>query len=236
MGIDRKFSIDNQYELDELKNFIGSVSDRMRVTISFSELDDKKPFFELNGTLTKDEVSKFVTERKNALHSLSQKDELTGVLNDAYFAKRLATIDRSQALPVDVVNININDWKFVNDNFGDEESDRLIKTVANIIMEEAEPYFVIGRIDGDVFGVVIPMAREGEAEFFINNVKKRCDEYEDPILAPSVAAGMKTKTNIEEKLEELLSDAEYDMFNDKYEIKNSPGYRERLTHGITEEE
>ena len=38
-----------------------------------------------------------------------------------------------------VLNVNINDWKFVNDHFGDEESDRLIKTIADILKKEAKP-------------------------------------------------------------------------------------------------
>ena len=135
-------------------------------------------------------------------------------------------------MPVAVLNININDWKFVNDHFGEEESDRLIKTVAEILKEEAKPYFVIGRIDGDVFGVLVPMAEEGEAEEFASKVQERCDNYEDTILAPSVAVGIVYKTNIEEALEDKLSDAEYEMFNNKFEIKNTPGYRERLEKGI----
>ena len=83
-----------------------------------------------------------------------------------------------------------------------------------------------------MFGVLVPMAEEGEAEEFASKVQERCDNYEDTILAPSVAVGIVYKTNIEEALEDKLSDAEYEMFNNKFEIKNTPGYRERLEKGI----
>lgn len=232
MAEEKKFSIDNQYELDELKAFINNVSDNLKVTITYSEIDEKKPLCVLDGTLTKDEINKFITERKSALHSIGQKDALTGVYNSEYFDRRVSTIDRSQVIPVAVINVNINDWKFVNDNYGDTESDRLIKIVADILVSESKPYFVIGRIDGDVFGVIIPMADQAEAEFYINNIKRRCLDYEDSILAPSIAVGVVYKTNVEENIENLMSDAEYEMFNDKFEIKNSPGYRERLEHGL----
>ena len=59
-------------------------------------------------------------------------------------------------------------------------------------------------------------------------IQDRCFTFEDPYLAPSVAVGIVYKTNIEETLEEKLSDAEYEMFNNKFEIKNADGYRERL--------
>ena len=55
--------------------------------------------------------------------------------------------------------------------------------------------------------------------------------YEDEILAPSIAYGFVTKTNVEESMQSLLSDAEYEMFNHKIEVKSAAGYRERLTKG-----
>ncbi len=60
-------------------------------------------------------------------------------------------LDDLSVAPVAVVNANINDWKFVNDHFGDEESDRLIRTIADILKQEAKPDYVIGSVDGDVF-------------------------------------------------------------------------------------
>ena len=131
------------------------------------------------------------------------------------------------------MNININDWKFVNDHFGAEESDRLISVVANILKEEAKPEFVIGRIDGDVFGVLLPMPADGEAEEYGERIQNRLYTYEDPVLAPSVAVGIVYKTNIETTLEQAMGDAEYEMFNNKFEIKNSPGYMERLEKTIS---
>ena len=91
---------------------------------------------------------------------------------------------------------------------------------------------MIGRVDGDVFITLIPMAEDGEAEVYCAQVQEACLHYEDPILAPSVACGVVYKTNVEELLENKLPDAEYEMFNNKFEIKNADGYRERLEHGV----
>ena len=124
-----------------------------------------------------------------------KEDALTGVYHKLYFEERMKVIDRAEVVPVAVINVNINDWKFVNDHFGDEESDRLIKTIADILKQEAKPDYVIGRIDGDVFITLIPMAEDGEAEDYCDRVQKACLNYEDPILAPSVACGLVYKTN-----------------------------------------
>ena len=64
-----------------------------------------------------------------------KNDELTGVLNRTYFENRMKIVDRSQIAPVSAICININDWKFVNDNYGDDESDRLIQVIAEIIVK-----------------------------------------------------------------------------------------------------
>ena len=160
-----------------------------------------------------------------------KEDALTGVYHKHYFEERMQVIDRAEVVPVAIINVNINDWKYVNDNYGDVESDRLIKTIAGILKEKAKPDYVIGRVDGDVFIVLIPLADDGEAESYCREVQEACMNYEDDILAPSVACGFVYKTNVEEVIEEKLADAEYEMFNNKFEIKNAPGYRERLEHG-----
>jgi len=159
-------------------------------------------------------------------------DALTGVLNRTYFDNRLKIVDRSQIAPVSAICININDWKFVNDHFGDEESDRLIRIVAGIIIKNAKPEYIIGRVDGDVFNVLIPMPEDGESEAFCVAVKVECEAFKDAVLAPSVAIGNVLKENVEERLTDKLADAEYEMFEDKFEMKNAPGYRERLEKGL----
>ena len=160
-----------------------------------------------------------------------KEDALTGVCHKLYFEERMQVIDRAKIVPVAVINININDWKYVNDNYGDEESDRLIRVIAGIIKDNAKPDYVIGRVDGDVFIVLIPMAEDGEAEDYCARVQDACINYEDELLAPSVACGVVYRTNVEEGVREKLADAEYEMFNNKFEIKNSPGYRQRLEKG-----
>ena len=162
------------------------------------------------------------------LHNVEKEDGLTGVFNRSYYENRVKIIDRSGVLPVALIFVNINDWKYANDHFGDDGSDRLIQIVAEILKKEAKEEYVIGRVDGDVFQVLIPMAEDGEAEGYAARVQASCNAYEDEKLAPSVAVGIQYKTNVEENLMDKVSDAEYEMFQNKFDVKNEPGYRERL--------
>ncbi|MBE5881478.1 MAG: diguanylate cyclase [Lachnospiraceae bacterium] len=175
-----------------------------------------------------DDLEKRLEKEQYQVKHGEKKDALTGALNSTYFENRAKVIDRSDVVPVAVICANINDWKYVNDNFGDEESDRLIKVVAGILREEAKNEYVLGRCGGDFFHVLIPLVEDGEAEDYCRRVQERCNAYEDDKIAPSVACGYVFKYNVEQSVLDLLSDAEYEMFNNKFEIKNTPGYRERL--------
>ena len=175
-----------------------------------------------------DELEERLEKEQYQVKHGEKKDALTGALNSTYFENRAKIIDRSDVVPVAVICANINDWKYVNDRFGDEESDRLIRVVAEILRREAKDEYVIGRCGGDFFYVLIPLVEDGEAEDYCSRVQKSCEVYEDDKIALSVACGYVFKTNVEQTVSELLSDAEYEMFNNKLEIKNAPGYRERL--------
>ena len=130
------------------------------------------------------------------LHNVEKEDGLTGVFNKSYYENRAKIIDRSGVLPVALIFVNINDWKYANDHFGDDGSDRLIQIVAEILKKEAKEEYVIGRVDGDVFQVLIPIAEDGEAEDYSARVQAACNAYEDEKLAPSVAIGIQYKTNV----------------------------------------
>lgn len=157
-----------------------------------------------------------------------KEDALTGVMSQSYFEHRMQIIDRSEVVPVAAIVFNINDWKVANDNFGDEESDRLIATIADIIKEHAKPEYIIGRVDGDVFDVIIPMPEDDEAESYSKAVQNACDAFEDEHLAPSVAVGVAYKNNVETSMESVFSDAEVEMLENKIFIKNSKEYCNRL--------
>lgn len=165
-----------------------------------------------------------------------QNDPLTGVLNRNYFMSRMRELAEREVVPTAVICVNINDWKFFDNHFGEEESDRLVLTVADILQTTAQEAglekAVIGRIEGDVFHVLLPLVEEEEARAYCESIQKACDSFEDAQLVPSIAVGCVMRSNVEESYKDVLSDAEYAMLENKFEIKNAPGYREKIEKGI----
>ncbi|NLG04778.1 MAG: diguanylate cyclase [Clostridia bacterium] len=182
------------------------------------------------------QMTELAFDKKAALQhqgGLSERiDNITGTMTKIYFENRLKVIDRSGVIPVAVIAGNINDWKYVDDNYGKKESNRLVSVIANILEEESQDDYLIGRCDGDVMNIIIPKAEYEEARDYCDRVQKRCMEYEDVRLAPSIALGIAMKTNVEQQLEDVLSDAEYEMYTDKVNLKKQSGYKDRLKKGM----
>lgn len=182
------------------------------------------------------ELEQQLEKEVSQIKQSGQNDPLTGVLNRNCFISHMKELAEREVVPTAAICVNINDWRFVDDNFGEEESDRLIVTVADILKSKAEEqgfeYAVIGKVEGDVFNVLLPLTEESEAKAYCDSIQQACDTFEDKILAPSIAVGCAMRTNVEESFKNILSDAEYAMLENKFEIKNAPGYRERLEKGL----
>ena len=101
-------------------------------------------------------VAKVIAERK--VNLLAYRDTLTDLPNRLLFADRLeqATIraERSKT-SMALMLIDIDDFKLVNDSFGHEAGDKLIKAVGDLISKSLRRADTIARLGGDEFAVII---------------------------------------------------------------------------------
>jgi diguanylate cyclase (GGDEF)-like protein/PAS domain S-box-containing protein len=103
-----------------------------------------------------------ITERKraeSAARELAARDPVTGLLNrrgvDAALAALLAAprrLDQTLAL----LQIDLDHFKDVNDTFGHEAGDRVLREVGAILERSVRRTDVVGRTGGDEFVVVLP--------------------------------------------------------------------------------
>ncbi|MGD9704700.1 MAG: diguanylate cyclase [Acidimicrobiia bacterium] len=103
-----------------------------------------------------------VTETVMLRKELEQRatfDSLTGCFNRAAITMRLdAAIDddRSSDRCTAVVFLDVNDLKLINDRFGHDAGDELLRAVAERIRRAIRPQDHLGRLGGDEFLVVCP--------------------------------------------------------------------------------
>lgn len=101
-------------------------------------------------------VAKVIAERKVKL--LAYRDTLTSLPNRLLFADRLEQAiircERSRA-SMALMLVDIDDFKLVNDSFGHDAGDKLIKAVGQLIAKSLRRADTIARLGGDEFAVII---------------------------------------------------------------------------------
>lgn len=109
------------------------------------------------------------SERKQAL-----TDYLTGLANRRAFYQELDDdiAELNEGLHTfTVALIDLDDFKLVNDNFGHDEGDRALQTIANAIKEACRGSDFIARIGGDEFATIHPSASLKDAETILERVR-----------------------------------------------------------------
>ena len=96
-------------------------------------------------------VAQDIAERKRTedrLAYLSFHDHLTGLYNRRFFEEELNRIDTESNLPISIIMCDINGLKLVNDSFGHNSGDALLKKAADIIKKACRGGDIIARIGG----------------------------------------------------------------------------------------
>ncbi len=101
-----------------------------------------------------------ITDRKKAEEELLQRathDTLTGLPNRALIRERLGNaLDRSvrTGLSIALLFVDLDGFKLVNDTYGHEAGDALLKSVSARILEQVRPGDTVARLAGDEFVVL----------------------------------------------------------------------------------
>ncbi len=93
------------------------------------------------------------------LEALSFTDELTGLPNRRYFMGALETeIARKirTHAPLSLAMLDLDHFKGINDKFGHEVGDQVLRQLAVILRGRLRGYDVVGRLGGEEFGLLLP--------------------------------------------------------------------------------
>jgi two-component system, cell cycle response regulator len=92
------------------------------------------------------------------LRSLSLMDELTGLHNRRGFislAEQQLKLTSRQGLRSTLIFIDVDNLKYINDNFGHSEGDFALQQIAALLKECFREADIIGRLGGDEFSVLL---------------------------------------------------------------------------------
>ena len=112
--------------------------------------------------------------------SLYIKDPLTGTLNRRGFEKKISELfddDGKLIKDAAIVSIDMDELKYINDNFGHNAGDEAIKETANAIESALNTGEFVARMGGDEFAVVIILTDSIRQGKFIRTVRNNIREF-----------------------------------------------------------
>jgi diguanylate cyclase (GGDEF)-like protein len=115
---------------------------------------------------------------QDALYLLAVTDELTGLPNRRMFAElgnKYLHLAHRQATPLSVVMLDLDYFKQVNDRFGHQMGDSLLRVVGRVLSQGIRESDVAGRLGGEEFGLLLPETSQQEALQVIHRVQAMLD-------------------------------------------------------------
>lgn len=108
--------------------------------------------------------------------SLSLHDSLTGLLNRRALVGTLALENRRMHRhhhPLTLAYIDLDDFKHVNDRFGHDVGDKLLRTLADAMKNTVRSTDFVARLGGDEFVVLLPETGQEAAKSAIAKLREK---------------------------------------------------------------
>lgn len=162
--------------------------------------------------------------RTQLLSRLAYHDGLTDLLNRTSYMEELKKLDNSHSFQVLLALYDVNNLKYVNDTYGHQKGDEMIRQVADALSEHLGPLGKCYRIGGDEF-VFLSTASDSEKEFL--KLQKEFEASLGNLTLPdgsrhpiTVAMGYSVLThNMSRSMDDVIREADARMYEAKRRMK-----------------
>jgi len=159
-----------------------------------------------------------ITNRKKseeAILHLSYHDMLTGLYNRRFFEEEIKRLDTDRQFPLSIIIGDLNNLKLTNDTFGHQEGDRLLMETAKLLKAVCRSDDILARWGGDEFVILLPKTSIAAAEDIVQRIKRECSELFIQKIPIGLAIGIAAKTESNQIIEDIILDAEGNMYKNK---------------------
>ena len=161
-------------------------------------------------------------ERYTSALSRAQHDSLTGLANrDGIFAQAGELLTRLRFVPMGLCMIDIDDFKQVNDRFGHNTGDQVLRALASLL-RKACPDGVAGRYGGEEFVAIFPSEDEKQLLDICERIRRECEtlRFFDGQPAPVTVSIGACLIRRREEISDVLERADLRMYRAKRLGKN----------------
>ena len=151
-------------------------------------------------------------KKEDEIIYLSYHDTLTGLYNRTFFEEEKKRFEVKRKLPISLIMGDVNGLKMINDTFGHDVGDILLREIGIILIETCRAEDVIARIGGDEFVILLSDTDQKAVEKLSDRIELACKNYvnriDRKIFYASISLGHATKISAEQSIDTLLKDAE----------------------------
>lgn len=156
-------------------------------------------------------------------------DQLTGLYNRQYF-DHIFELEQEKAgllqIPLSLIMVDLNRLKFINDNFGHEAGDYVIREAAGILKRSVRKGELVFRYGGDEMVILLTDHDIKQASKIAKRIKANAQKWnlvnEDKQIFVHISVGCATACDIE-TMDKLIALADDDMYRDKNEYYKALG-------------
>lgn len=161
---------------------------------------------------------------------MSYHDQLTGVYNRRFFEEEFGRLSSDRYMPVSLIMADVNGLKLINDAFGHENGDELLKRMARVLSDNCRHGEIIARLGGDEFVILLPNTSVYEAEKIVKRIKESCHKEAFKNIEFSMSFGWDARKATDESLSDLFKRVEDLMYRNK--LVESPSIRGKMFETI----
>lgn len=152
------------------------------------------------------------------VHSQSKIDPLTKLGNRIAYNEYLTILSRKNKIVLAVLNIDLDDFKIINDVFGHHEGDKVLRLFAMKLENVFDGKGVSLRLGGDEFVVLINENQKEIVEKYIKTLENNINAYNEIGDVPyriKFSYGMTIYNNTYNNIYELIQHSDKLMYEEK---------------------
>lgn len=171
-------------------------------------------------------TNKLIEEETKRVYQekLANTDPLTGSFNRRYlneFSIEYLRIIKRENKNLSLLMVDIDDFKNINDTFGHETGDKVIKQLVSIIKDVVRENDLIVRFGGDEFLILLPNTNLINARLVGQKIADHIDKYnKDKEFNFTISMGISMFNKQDNSIEDMISRADNALYEAKKIGKN----------------
>lgn len=184
-------------------------------------IGNNREFLNIKKALEKMQENIFLREK--TLEQLANLDTLTMIYNRRYLFKTLdKEYEKSEILGINfvVAILDLDNFKLINDNFGHQKGDEVLKQTVVEIQKNLRTKDILGRYGGEEFLIIFSDTNIEEALFVCERIRETVEKIKwiPENLKTTISIGVADSKN--QSLEKILQEADYYLYEAKHKGKN----------------